>query len=101
MWKLAAVTSSKGRKKLVSAADQPLISALVTMFVFTPHIRWTFTHSRLSTSLPYFLLNHFTNRLVENPEESTAKSDSTAFNGNAERVISCFNTVVISGLPMW
>ena len=72
----------------MSAADHPLISALVTMFVFMPHMRCTFTHSRLSTSRPYFLLNHLTNRLVENPDESTAKSVSTALRGRLDKVIS-------------
>src|SRR5947208_1749086 len=54
-WKWAAVVSSSGRKKVVSWAVHPLISALVTMLVLTPHRRWTLTHSRLSVSLPYFL----------------------------------------------
>ena len=66
---------------MVSLAAQPDTSTALTIFVFTPHIRCTFTHSRLSISRPYLRLNQRTQRQVEKPEESTAKSFSSAFKG--------------------
>src|SRR5262249_36339819 len=44
-------------------------------------MRWTLTHSQLSVSFPYFLLNHFTNRQVLKPDQSTAKLFSMPFSG--------------------
>ena len=60
MPKCSAVACTSGTKYVVSFAAQPLMSTAVTIFVFTPHIRWHFTHARLSTSRPYFLLNQRT-----------------------------------------
>src|SRR6266404_9272623 len=74
-------------------------STLVTMFVFTPHIRCTLTQSCFSMRLLslYLALTHWTKRQVEKPDESTAKSDSTACNGKLDSSISCLRKGVSIG----
>ena len=74
--------------------------AAVTTFVVTPVIAWSFTHSRLSVSPPYFLSYQRMNRLVLNPVESTAKSVSTARSGSADVVMRCCKTGVSVGSAM-
>ena len=50
-------------------------------FVFTPQTMWALIHSRSSIVFPYLWSNHFANRLVEKPDESTANAVSTAARG--------------------
>src|SRR5712691_12556815 len=97
MVKYFAVRSSSGTKYGLSLAAHPETSTAVTILVSTPQVRCAFTHSRLSTSRPYFLLNQRTQRQVLNPEESTAKLFSRPFSGRLLKVTSCDKVSVKCG----
>src|SRR5439155_10992477 len=80
---LAAVFTMAGRN-CASLACFPRISTAVTMFVFTPHMICTLTHSWRKRSWPYLWSYQRSNLAVLKPEESQAKSDSTDFNGKLD-----------------
>src|SRR4051812_19906525 len=87
MVKFFAVASTSGLNCGESPAFRSAISTAVTMFVFTPHIRWHLTQSCPDRSTPYFSSYQRTNREVEKPDESGAKLVSTARNGRLLRAI--------------
>src|SRR5712691_8258404 len=97
MVKYFAVRSSSGTKYGLSLAAHPDTSTAVTILVSTPQVRCALTHSRLSTSLPYFLLNQRTKRHVLKPEESTAKWFSSDFSGKLLMVTSWESVSVNDG----
>ena len=57
------------------------MSTAVTTLVFTPQTKCAFNHSRFWVFLPCLWSYQRTNLDVLNPEESTAKSVSTALSG--------------------
>src|SRR5262249_34871334 len=81
MAKGAAVAFTKSGSSLVSLASFSRISTAVTTFVFTPHIRCTFTHSCCCRTTPYLWSNQRIQRDVVKPDESIAKSASTTLSG--------------------
>ena len=95
-----AVSVTSGANCGLSAASLSRIRIAVTMFVFTPHAIWAFTQTHLLRVTPYFWSNHFSNLLLPNPLESTAKSVSTAFSGAALLAINSFKMGVNSGFSM-
>src|SRR4030042_6243808 len=79
---LAVVFTSSGSCG-ASAVSVGVASTLVTMCVLTPHIMCVFIHFTSLRILPHLWSNHRLYVLVENPEESTAKSVSIALSGLA------------------
>src|SRR5579862_4972541 len=83
MAKFAAVSLTSCGRNGASFVYRSVTFTAVTTFVVTPHIRCAFTQSRRDTLPPCLTLTHVSCRLVEKPEESTAKSVSIADNGRA------------------
>ena len=75
----------------------PESSTAVTMLVRTPVMACNFTHARDDCSLPHLWSYHRSNRLIEKPVESTAKSVSTALRGSADTSTNWRRASVISG----
>src|SRR5215210_6414126 len=77
------------------------MSTAVITFVLTPQTMWHLNHSRLCALCPYFASYHRTNRLVENPVASTAKSVSTALRGKLLTVTNSLSIAVSAATPTW
>ena len=92
----AVVATSFG----ICGASPAFLSSMttaVTMFVFTPVIRWTLTHSASSRVTPYFTSNQRMKRDVQKPDESGANVVSTARMGRLLNWISRWRIGVSAG----
>ncbi len=94
-----AVAFTSGGSCGQSLAFLSKMMTAVTMFVFTPVIRWTLTHSASSRVTPYFTSNQRINRLVQNPDESGANVVSITRKGRLLCRISSWRMGVNAGFP--